>query len=116
MSADGRVAVIGAVSSASDADVPAVYVLVYSGAAWKVAQTVSAGSSNDRFGRSVAVSSDGRTIVVGDPKEPPDGIGVAHVFSRFGSEWTETAELKVASGDFTFGRSEERRVGKECRL
>src|SRR5438445_460741 len=66
-------------------------------------QTRRAGSREDRFGRSVAVSSDGETIIVGDVREPPDGEGVAHVYVRSGSLWNETAKLEGPSADFTFG-------------
>ncbi|TMK32630.1 MAG: hypothetical protein E6G64_06530 [Actinobacteria bacterium] len=95
--------VVGAESSADKDSVPAVYVLVRSRSSWKVRQTLRAGSREDRFGRSVAVSSDGETIIVGDVREPPDGEGVAHVYVRSGSLWNETAKLEGPSADFTFG-------------
>jgi len=97
------VVVVGAESSADKDSVPAVYVLVRSHSSWKVRQTLRAGSREDRFGRSVAVSSDGETIIVGDVREPPDGEGVAHVYVRSGSLWNETAKLEGPSADFTFG-------------
>jgi hypothetical protein len=52
-----------------------------------------------RLGRSVALSSDGSTLVVGAPK---DGGGAVYVFSRDGSTWKQQARL--TPGEITFGQ------------
>ena len=102
LSADGRVAVVGAWSAMPDHDRPAVYVLVRSGSRWDVVQTFPAEGEDDGFGESVAVSGDGGTIAVGDSREPPDEAGVTHVFTRSGSTWVETTRLVGRTLDPTF--------------
>jgi hypothetical protein len=65
------------------------------------------------FGESVAVSADGRTAIVGAPREG-GGAGSARVFALTPSGWQEQAELAPAEG------GEEAAVpcteGEECRL
>jgi hypothetical protein len=66
------------------------------------------GSPSDEFGRSVAVSADGMTAVVGAPfDEGPDGAraGAAYVFSRSDSGWTQRTTLTATDrgSDDVFG-------------
>jgi hypothetical protein len=105
VSATGDVVVVGAYRSFDDDSLAAVYVFVRVGTSWKIGQTLTVASSDRRFGGSVAVSSDGRTIVVGDEAGSSLGEGVAHVYVRSGSAWDEKATLHGRPGpaDFTFG-------------
>ncbi len=69
-------------------------------------EEVSEASGECRFGRSVAISADGSTAIVGAPRAN-DRHGVAWVFTRTGSSWTPvgvslTGESK---GSAYFGRS-----------
>ena len=70
--------------------------------------TASDGVSGDRFGWSLAISSDGNTAMIGAYNDDR-GInsGSAYVFTRSGSSWTQQAKLTAsdgASGDY-FGYS-----------
>ena len=58
-----------------------------------------------RFGRSVALSADGNTALVGGPRDGSE-IGAAWVFTRSGSTWTQQAKLTVGKteGSHYFGR------------
>jgi trimeric autotransporter adhesin len=86
----------------------AVYVFVMSGTGWANATetgTLSAadGGAYDYLGSSVAVSSDGSTIVAGAPHSDPShpGSGAAYVFVRPPTGWAEqssTAKLTASSG------------------
>ncbi len=63
-------------------------------------------SSGIHFGRSVALSADGNTALVGVPRDN-GAAGTAWVFTRTGSTWSEQARLEgegVGSSSF-FGRS-----------
>jgi hypothetical protein len=78
-------------------------------------------AAGDMFGSSIAVSSDGRVLAVGAPKEDsssrgPNGnqsnndandSGAVYVYERTGSLWKQTAYLKSsnASADDLFGKS-----------
>src|SRR5579859_6001629 len=56
---------------------------------------------DDTFGVSVALSSDGRTALVGAPSQTVNGSleqGVAYVFKASGGTWTQGAELTASDG------------------
>lgn len=88
------------------------YVFVRSAGAWTLEAklTASNGAMWDRFGRSVALSSDGNTAVVGAPQRDaaagPDA-GSAYVYVRSGGVWSEQAELTAlwAGANDYFGQS-----------
>jgi hypothetical protein len=71
------------------------YVYVRSGSDWTFQQklTVPNGVSFDQFGFALAI--DGDTAVISAPREPAHNgaSGVAHVFVRSGTTWTEQQEL-----------------------
>jgi hypothetical protein len=54
--------------------------------------TVSGGAGNQEFGTSTAISSDGKTAVVGVPNDD-SSFGAVFVFTLSGSTWTEQAKL-----------------------
>lgn len=63
--------------------------------------TYSGGAANDKFGYSVALSSDGNTLAVGaytDTVGANNAQGSCIVFTRSGSTWTEQAFLTYSSG------------------
>ena len=74
--------------------------------------TASDGAAGDFFGKSVGISGD--TLVVG-ANNGNNGAGSAYVYVKPGGGWATTSSFtaKLTASD---GRSEERRVGKECRL
>lgn len=90
----------------------AVYIFIKSGNSWIQQQelTASDGAANDAFGRSVAVSEDGNTVLVGAFNKTV-GVnpfnGAAYVFTRNGTTWTQQAELTPTPGgiDLSFGES-----------
>jgi len=83
----------------------AVYVFVRSGSTWtqQAELTPPDGFGGDRFGISVAIS--GSTLLVGSPYST--ATGVAYVFVRSGSTWSEQAELTSSDGGLfdAFGSS-----------
>lgn len=96
ISDDGLTVVI----AARDADVGAntnqgaVYVYKYSNDAWvETKLTASDGAAEDRYGRSVAVNSDGTVIAVGmneNDKGDPGGVGACYVYELNSGAWDET--------------------------
>ena len=83
-------AVVGAY--ADNAFTGAAYVFVRSGGAWSQQKKLVAsdGAANDFFGSSVAVS--GNTALIG-AHGVGGGVGVAYVFVRSGTTWTQQQEL-----------------------
>ncbi len=106
LSADGDTALIG--GPRDDGEVGAAWVDVRSGSTWtQQAKLTGAGEVGEgHFGRSVALSADGDTAVVGAPNDS-GGLGAVWVFTRTGSTWAEQARLTGAgeSGKGWFGRS-----------
>ena len=118
LSRDGSTALVGAPAGASGGG---VWVFTRSGSTWTEqtqlhvpsgAETCAEGSGGGeetedcRFGRTVALSADGDTAAIGAPLANSEE-GAAWIFTRAGSTWTQTGELKspepVAAGHF--GRS-----------
>lgn len=109
-SSDGSIVAVGAPDHmVHGIATGAVYVFVKSASGWASATqtaelTASDGASGDTFGTSVAISSDGSTIVVGSPKHNLGGNigqGAVYVFQRGPSGWataTQTAELSAVGG------------------
>jgi uncharacterized repeat protein (TIGR02543 family) len=88
ISSDGSTIVAGAPNV--NFNTGAVYVFTRSGTTWAsetdpATLTVSAGNEGDNFGRSVAISGDGSTIVAGAPFANTD-VGAGYVFAR-GASW-----------------------------
>lgn len=106
LSADGRTALVGAPEKtvASNSGQGAAYVFTLDGSTWteKTVLTESVGSSYNRFGSSVSLSSDGSTALVG--AEWISGPGAALVFTLSDSAWAEQTKLTASDGD-KFGHS-----------
>jgi hypothetical protein len=106
LSADGDTALIGGPRDGEEAG--AAWVFTRSGSAWAQQAKLTAGAetaAGAHFGRSIALSADGDTALVGAPNAGKGGT--VWVFTRSGSTWTEQAALTGAgeSGDPWFGRS-----------
>ncbi|HEY2767502.1 MAG TPA: hypothetical protein VGI76_04555 [Solirubrobacteraceae bacterium] len=88
LSADGDTALAGAPNDRGG--VGAVWVYERSGASWTVqAKLTGEGEAGSAwFGRSVALSADGNTALVGGFVDHSD-VGAAWVFARSGSTWTQ---------------------------
>jgi hypothetical protein len=109
LSADGDTALVGAPHDSGEAG--AVWVLTRTGSTWARQATLTGGEEElgaGHFGRSVALSADGDTALIGEPNG--DG-GAAWVFTRAGSgagsTWARQAKLTGAeeSGSGWFGQS-----------
>ncbi|MEO7733068.1 MAG: DUF4215 domain-containing protein, partial [Kofleriaceae bacterium] len=124
LSADGTTLAVGAFREASAAsgvngdqgnnavaDAGAVYVFTRSGGVWSQQAYLKASNTDpDRFGWSLALSSDGSTLAVGAPDEAStatgidgdqhdnsgDRVGAVYVFQRSGTTWTQQAYVKAA--------------------
>ena len=81
-------------------DAGAVYVFARTGGAWSQQAYVKASNpgSDDLFGYSVALSSDGDTLAVGAVHEDTDATGgAAYVFTRTGVLWSQEAYIKASN-------------------
>jgi hypothetical protein len=105
VSADGNTALVGDPSATS---VPgAAWVFTRSGTTWTRGQVLTGDSEvgEGRFGKSVALSSDGTTALIGNPSASFQH-GEASVFVLSGGTWTRQAALVDVENRFAhFGRS-----------
>ncbi len=108
LSADGNTALIG--GPRDSGEVGAAWVYVRSGSTWTQQAKLSLVGTDEigegHFGRSVALSADGDTALVGAPNDS-GGLGAVWVFTRSGSTWTQQAKLTGSgeNGGGWFGRS-----------
>ncbi len=93
---DGDTALIGAAYENSGQG--AAYVFAQAGGVWSETQKLVAsdGVANDWFGQSVAL--DGDTAVIGAPQYLGFGNGAAYVFTRSGTDWSESQKLTADDG------------------
>jgi hypothetical protein len=106
LSADGNTAVVG--GPADNGNTGATWVYTRSGGVWtqqgsKLVGTGAVGTALQ--GTSVALSSDGNTVIVGGPCDNPGsncanfvGVGAAWVFTRSGGVWTQQGAKLVGTG------------------
>jgi hypothetical protein len=97
MSADGSTIVVGA----PDYGVGLAFVFDDVGGTCTETAELShtGGAWGDGFGSSVAISSDGSTVVVGAPENSsPEYRGAAYVYSRDHGNWPQVAELTASDG------------------
>jgi hypothetical protein len=106
LSSDGNVALIG--SPRNNEHAGAAWVFTRSGSTWTrgARLTGAEAAGNAHFGRSVALSSDATTAVVGGPANAASH-GAVWVFARSGSAWTQQAKLAAPpeTGESFFGGS-----------
>jgi hypothetical protein len=92
LSADGNTALIG--DPSAELGHGTAWVFARSGSSWAAqGQALPAGERNERvhFGRSVALSADGNTALIGDPAAS-GYAGAAWVLTRSGATWTQEGE------------------------
>ncbi|MPZ21432.1 MAG: hypothetical protein GEV06_26600 [Luteitalea sp.] len=97
----GDTALVGAANGdAENINEGTVYVFRRRHGVWRREATLTAdnGTPGGLFGHSVALSRHGETALVGAPWISVDGYGegVAYVFTRDGSKWSQRAQLLVA--------------------
>jgi FG-GAP repeat len=97
----------------SAVDAGAVYLFINNAGTWSQQAYIKASNTNpgDFFGRSIALSASGDTLVVGASQEDSNattingnqfdnsatGAGAAYVFTRSGTTWTQAAYLKATN-------------------
>jgi hypothetical protein len=105
MSADGNTVIVGAAWEDGQAtDTGAAYIFRYSSGTWSE-QTIlraSNGSNDNNFGRSVAISADGNTVLVGassedGPTDTTDNSGAAYIFRYSSGTWSEQTILRASN-------------------
>jgi hypothetical protein len=92
LSADGNTALVGEPSSSSTPG--AAWVFTRSAGTWTRGPMLSSdgGDEEGRFGKSVALSADGETALIGDPGASAQR-GTAWVFTRSGDTWLNQTTL-----------------------
>jgi len=108
LSADGNTALIGAARENGQAG--AAWVFIRSGSTWSQVQELTGGAAEKgpgHFGRSVALSADGATALIGAPADDATR-GSAWVFRRTGSSFAHQGPKLTSfeqTGEDYFGRS-----------
>jgi len=105
ISDDGSTIIAGAVNPiVGGNNSNTAYIFRNSGSAWtQEAKLIpSDPSPNSLFGRSVDVSDDGNTAIIGAPN---NSTGKAYIFNFAGSAWTEGVNLTAQAGGNEFGYS-----------
>jgi len=103
LSADGKTVAIGAyLDNSPKVDAGAAYIFVKSGLSWvQQAKLVASDAyANDALGRSVDISDDGNTIVVGSYQDDDMGSnsGAVYIFVRNGTTWSQQVKLDAIDG------------------
>lgn len=106
LSADGSTALVGALDFE---DSGTAYVYGRDGGEWSFEATLLAsgeggGGTPGDFGRSVALTADGATALIGAPGDGDGATGAAVRFERGGSGWRRTARVAPEDGEGAFGR------------
>lgn len=114
MNSDGSVLVVGESTAAASGVTACGVIHVYNrvGTTWtrEIILTASDKASNDLFGCSVDISSDGTRIVVGAFGSRPESLvqaGAAYVFSKLGGSWIIEQKIlpTISITGHRFGRS-----------
>ena len=112
ISNDGDTVIVGAYrEDTGGTDAGSAYIYTRSGSTWSQQAKIQAsfGGSEDRFGYSVSIDSDGDTAIVSAIYEDTGGAsaGSAYIFTRSGTSWSQQAQIQptnVSASDL-FGRS-----------
>lgn len=100
VSSDGTTAIVGA--SGVDDQTGAAYVFIRDSGTWSQRAKLTADDRIDKefFGRSVAVSGDGRRAIITAPtRRTNPNIGSAYVFNSSGGGWTQQAKMTANDRD-----------------
>ena len=108
ISEDGNTAIVGAYGEdTGGSDAGAAYIFTRSGTSWSEQQKIQASDkqASDQFGRSVSISDDGNTAIVGayledtGATEEDTGVtdaGSAYIFTRSGTTWTQQRKIQAS--------------------
>ena len=97
ISSDGNTSIVSA--HGKNSTTGAAYIFTRSGSTWsqQAKLTASDGAGGDRFAYSTSLSSDGNTAIVGAYGNN-SSTGVAYIFTRSGSTWSQQAKLTASDG------------------
>ncbi|MFC6723655.1 PKD domain-containing protein [Halobium palmae] len=98
---DGDTAIIGAYGDDDDGDASgSAYVFTRSGGVWSQQQklTASDGVALDHFGFTVSISEDGNIALIGAYNGGSENSGLAYVFTRSGTMWSQQQKLLAGDG------------------
>ena len=105
ISSDGNTAIVGVPygNNEKGTNVGSAYIYTRNNGTWseQAKLLASDGATNDHFGWSVSISSDGNTAIVGassDDNERGTGAGSAYIFTRSGDTWSEQDKLLASDG------------------
>ena len=93
LSSDGHtLAVGGPINDGSKTEAGHVRIYGYDGSAWaQLGDDINGEASQDDLGRSISLSSDGRVLAIGAPKQ--DGVkGYVRIY-KYGSTWTRIGDI-----------------------
>jgi hypothetical protein len=101
ISSDGNTVIVGAYAdTVTYTNQGSAYIFTRSGSSWSEYKIQNPDpAQGDYFARSVAISGDGNTVIVGAESDDPGNVinaGSAYIFTRSGSSWSQQAQL-VAS-------------------
>ncbi len=102
LSSDGNTALIGGPDDNEGSG--AVWVFTRRGSTWTQQVKLTGGGEigSGKFGTSVALSSDGKTALIGGPSDN-SGLGAAWVFTRRGSIWRQRGSKLTGGGEIGEG-------------
>lgn len=95
---DATTLAIGSPANGGTGSDSSVYIYVRSGVTWTLQARVkpsTANSTNSALGHSVALTSDGNTLVTGDKATGPDGC--INIFTRSGTVWSHLQKLSSSN-------------------
>ena len=103
ISADGTTALVGSVNADGIVgNSGSAYIFTRNGSGWiqSAKLIASDGATNDYFGRSVSISADGSTALVGSYYDDDRGSnsGSTYVFIKDGSNWIQSTKLVASDG------------------
>ena len=109
---DGNTAIVGSpLEDTGVSNAGSAYIYTRSGTSWSQQAQIQASDrgSSDNFGRSVSISDDGNTAIIGSPYEDSGttNTGAAYIFTRSGTTWSQQAKIQASDlpGGGQFGIS-----------
>ena len=112
ISSDGNTAIVGSwLEDTGGTNAGAAYIFIRSGTSWSEQAKIQASDKalDDNFGKSVSISGDGNTAIVGSWLEDTGGTnaGAVYIFTRSGTSWSEQVKIQASDKalDDNFGKS-----------
>ena len=101
MNSDGTMIIVGMYGDNTGAsDAGSAYIYTYSGGSWGSEVRITSSdalSTNDYFGRSVSMSSDGTKVIVGANGKGGNNTGAVYIFTYSGGSWDAGTKIQAAS-------------------